>query len=214
MTRFPILAAVLLAAAAGTNPCFSQVQEPNAVDQPRAAEQDAAERPMSVFNDKVRRFRFSLEDTPVTTETAEEFMVRYQGRDQIEIIGAYADAVTNSLVVVGPPEAEHAIRVTLAKWIVDRQGLSPAPLESRRRELEFRRQQLLGIMADLEIELVPAEGKAEQLKSRLQAIEDELRVVESQMEVVNRYIERSRQTPSDAPGGLTRRISCRRSITN
>lgn len=200
MMRFPILATVLFATAAGTNPCFSQVQERNAVDQSRAAEQDAAQQPMSVFNDKVRRFRFCLEDTPVTAETAQEFMVKYQGRDQTEIIGAYADPVTNSLVVVGPPEAEQAIRTTLAKWIVDRQGLSPAPLEARRRGLEFRRQELLGEMADLEIQLVPAEGKAEQLKSRLQAFEDELRVVERQMEVVSRYIERSKQTSRDAPG--------------
>lgn len=199
--RFPILASVLLAAAAVTSPGWSQVRESAAVGRP-PAESDAEERPMSVFNDKVRGFRFCLEGSPVTGETAEEFMVRYQGRDQTEIIGAYADTVTNSLVVVGPPEAEHAIRLTLARWIVDRQGLSPAPLESRRRELEFRRQEMLFAMADVEIELVAAEeSKAEQLKVRLQACEDELRVVERQMEVVNRYIERSRQTTSEAPGG-------------
>jgi hypothetical protein len=202
MMRFLILAAVLLATVAGTNPCFSQVREPNAVDQPRAAEQDAEERPMSVFNDKVRRFRFCLEGTPVTAETAEEFMVKYQGRDQTEIIGAYADTVTNSLVVVGPPEAEHAIRTTLAKWIVDRQGLSPAPIEARRRGLEFHRQELLGEMADLEIQKVAADGsKGEQLQVRLQTFEDELRVVERQLEVVTRYIERSKQTSHNAPGG-------------
>ncbi len=202
--RFPILAAVLLAGYVVTSPCLSQDRAPKAVDQPRAAEQDASEQPMSVFNDKVRRFRFCLENTPVTAETAEEFMVKYQGREQTEIIGAYADTETNSLVVVGPPEAEHAIRVTLARWIVDRQGLSPAPLEARRRELDFRRQELLGEMADLEIQLVAAEeSKAEQLKSRLQFFEDELRVVERQMEVVNRYIERSRQTSSGAPAGGT-----------
>lgn len=202
MMRSPLLAAVLLATAAGTNPCFSQVREPTAVDQLCAEEQDAAQQPMSVFNDKVRRFRFCLENTPVTAETAQEFMVKYQGRNQTEIIGAYADTVTNSLVVVGPPEAEHAIRVTLAKWIVDRQGLSPAPLQARRRGLEFRRQELLGEMADLEIQLVAADGsKAEQLQVLLQTFEDELRVVERQMEVVSRYVERSRQTSRDAPGG-------------
>ena len=202
--RFPILAAILLAGYFVISPCLSQDREPNAVDPPRAGEQDAEERPMSVFNDKVRRFRFCLENTPVTAETAEEFMVKYEGRDQTEIIGAYADTVTNSLVVVGPPEAEHAIRVTLAKWIVDRQGLRPAPIESRGRGLQSRRQELLGLMADLEIQLVAAEmSKAEQLKVRLQMFEEELRVVERQMEVVTRYIERSKQTSRDAPGGAT-----------
>ena len=202
--RFPILAAVLLAMAAGTNLCYSQVREATAVDQPCAEEQDAAQQPMSVFNDKVRRFRFCLENTPVTAEMAQEFMVKYQAREQTEIIGAYADPVTNSLVVVGPPEAEHAIRITLAKWIVDRQGLSPAPLESRRRGLESRRQELLGEMADLEIQKIATDGgKAEQLQLRLQVFEDKLRVIERQMEVVNRYIDRSRQTSSDAPAGGT-----------
>lgn len=201
--RFPILAAVLLAAYVVT-PCLSQDRAPQAVDPPRAAEQDASERPMSVFNDKVRGFRFTLGDAPVTAATAQEFMVTYQGREQTEIIGAFADPATNSLVVVGPPEAEHAIRITLARWIVDRHGLSPAPLEARRRELDFRRQELLGEMADLEIQLVAAEeSKAEQLKSRLQFFEDELRVVERQMEVVNRYIERARQSSRDASGGGT-----------
>jgi hypothetical protein len=95
--------------------------------------------------------------------------------------------------VVGPPEAELPIRLTLAKWIVDQYGALPPSLPVRRRELEYRRKELLIIMADLEVQLTEAASeRAEQLRSRLQSISDELNIVEKQIQVVARYIQRMR----------------------
>ena len=89
-----------------------------------AAKSDA---PESIFNGQVRRYRFALEGRVVTADTAEAFMVRYQGRgkERPRIIGAYADDEQNALVVVAAPEAEQAIRDNLAEWIVDPQHAKP-----------------------------------------------------------------------------------------
>jgi len=201
MMRFSILAVVLVVMAVAANPASSQQRGQSSYGaQPAAGQIADAERPMSIFNEQVRRFRFELEDTLVTSETAEGFMINHKARNQPEIIGAYPDSETNSLVVIGPPEAEHAIRVTLATWIVERQGLSPPPLKVQKRALEFRRKEVLQEMAALDIQSVGAESnKAAQLQARLQTFKDELNVVERKIEVVNRYIERLRETPGDSP---------------
>jgi hypothetical protein len=156
--------------------------------------------PMSIFNHEVRRFRFQIEDMPVTVETVEAFMLLHQDRNEPEIIGAVVDAESNSLVVIGPPEAELPIRQTLAKWLVERQGIVSAasPLNIQKRELEFRRNELLCGMADQEVQLVEAEGdKGTQLLARLHALENELTIVEKQIQVVEKYIKRVRSVPND-----------------
>jgi hypothetical protein len=199
MMRFPGFALILAATLAA--PSFAQDR---ALDSggvpPAAANAIDGERPMSVFNDKVRRFRFVLEGTLVTAETAEEFMITYQGRNQPEIIGAYADAETNALVVVGPPDAEHAIRVTLAARIVERQDAGARSLELQKRALQLRRQELLFAMADTEVASVDAEpNKAAQLQARLEAFESELNVLQRKLQIVDRYLQKLRDPPSDAP---------------
>ena len=156
--------------------------------------------PLPIFNDQVRRFRFPIEHVAVTAETAGEFMVRYQGTDQPEIIGAYSDAETNSLIVVGPPEAEHAIRLSLATWIVKHQEISPSNLKARRREMEFRRRDLLVEMAELEIAMLDTEGdRAEKLGEAFRALDAELTLVEKQLQVVDRYVKRIDQSASESP---------------
>jgi hypothetical protein len=200
MIRVSIAAVTPLLVMMGLEPSLAQqprpvVATPGVVAVPNS--DVAAERPMSIFNDRVRRFRFELEETLVTAETVEGFMRHHQARNQPEIIGAYADSATNSLVVVGPPEAEEAIRITLAKWIVDRQGVSPPPLTVQQRTLQFRRKELLREMAQLEVQMVGQEGqKAEQLQARLQSMEAELSVVEEQIQVVGRYLRRLDETDS------------------
>jgi hypothetical protein len=156
------------------------------------------ESPMSVFNEDVRRFRFDLEGALVTAETAHAFMQLYKGHDYPEIIGAYPDAETNSLVVVGPPDAEYSIRLTLANWMVEQGGASPQPLSMQRRVLTHRRRDLLCEMADLEVQMVfAANEKADDIQARLEMLEDEVGRVERQIEVVDRYSQRIDELDGD-----------------
>jgi hypothetical protein len=163
-----------------------------------------AELPTSIFNDKIRRFKFRLEHLPVTRETAEAFSLRFSRPNNPRIIGAYADAETNSLVVVGPPEAEQAIRENLAEWIVETHVSGTPPLEIQKRVLEYRRKELLAELASIEVYQLKAgnggnnqaKGKKE-IDSRLQSFEDELRLVERQIVVVNKYLDRLH---NDGPG--------------
>lgn len=195
MLRVQSAAVLLFVTAAFVQPSAAQEQSRGTVD-PSRAKAPAAEGPMSIFNDQVRRFRFVLEEMLITTETAEAFMIKHQLHNEPPIIGAYADSETNSLVVVGPPEAEQPIRETLAQWMVERQQVSPPPLNVQKRTLEFRRKELLCTMAGLEVQLVGEEGdkaegdKAEQIRQRLSAFERELAIVEKQLEVVDRYVQR------------------------
>lgn len=164
----------------------------------------ADERPMSIFNDKIRRFRFDLEGVPATHETAEAFNLRYNKPDNPKIIGAYPDPQSNSLLVIGPPEAEQAIRASLAEWFVELQGAQPPSLEARKRSLKQKRAELLREMAELEIQRVEAAAQddapqVQQLNARLDALEDELRVIQQQIEVVDKYLERLHADETSAP---------------
>jgi hypothetical protein len=195
MLRPRIAGVVLLVAAAVFNRAASQeraaaVNAPRTAEEPVVAEEPAVDKPMSIFNDKVCRFRFELEEMVITAETAEQFTVLHQARNQPTIIGAYADLDTNSLVVVGPADAEQPVRETLAKWMVESMAVG-SPLNSRKRTLELRREQLLCEMADLEIQLVESGAeKAKQLRDRLQMFEDELAKVEKQIGIVDKYVQR------------------------
>jgi hypothetical protein len=198
MIRSQALAVVLLVTAVVVNRAASQELGRLAADQ-AVVEARAAEKPMSIFNEKIRRFRFELDEMPITADTAEEFMVHHQPRNEPPIVGAYADSETNALVVVGPPEAEQPVRETLAKWMVDRLGGGRFSLNVQMRTLEFRRQELLVAMASVEIQLVEAAGdRAKLLRDRLQAVENELTVVEKQIAVVNKYVQRLRNSGASA----------------
>jgi beta-lactamase regulating signal transducer with metallopeptidase domain len=75
----------------------------------------------SIYNDKLKRFKFRLEKVEVhTAETAKAFCSLYRDGEQAtgrpKLIGAWGDPLTNSIVVIGPPEADQAIRETLAEW--------------------------------------------------------------------------------------------------
>jgi hypothetical protein len=201
MMRFSTFVVALALAALTAAAASSQERNP------AAAQAADSERPMSIFNDKVRRFKFELEDTVVTAETAEEFMISYQGRNRPPIIGAYADGETNSLVVLCAPEAEEAVRLHLASRIIDQVGLGlSSSLKVKLRGLESRRRTLLAEMAELDVALVEAdEGKAEQLQVRLAKFKDLLSVVERQIAIVNRYIERQQDPAvSSAQAGVVR----------
>jgi hypothetical protein len=204
MTRFSFLVLVLLLAASAVAASSAQESQPA----PLAAD---SERPMSIFNDKVRRFKFELEEIPVTAETAGDFMASYQGHNRPAIIGAYADGDTNSLVVICAPEAEEAVRLHLAGWTVNYWGLTSPSLKVKKRGLEFRRRTLLAEMAELDVALIEAAAEAEaeaakivQLQARLAAFKDQLSIVERQIATVNGYIERQQtSTLSSAQASVT-----------
>jgi hypothetical protein len=200
MLRYPsLLGALMLLAAAVALPARSQEHDQTGKDQPRAGQTEKAdaEPPTSIFNDRLRRFKFRLEHDVATVATAEQFMVRYNRPDNPRIIGAYPDAETNSLVVIGPPESEQAIRENLAQWVVASQGFGQGPpLSMQLRLLEHQRTDLLEIMAGEEVAMVKAaasndeRAKEKQIASRLQAFEGELKVVEQQIRIVRKYIDR------------------------
>jgi hypothetical protein len=153
--------------------------------------------PLSIFKDQLRRFKFQLEHDVATWETAEVFMLRYQRPTNPRIVGAYPDGDTNSLIIIGPPESEQAIRESLAEWMVESQSLGPAPaLAMQLRILQHERAESLRTMAEIEVSQVKAaasddeKAKVPQLADRLRLVERELKVVEDQMRVVRKYIDR------------------------
>jgi hypothetical protein len=204
MSRFPLFLGVwgLFVSVFFLAPAWSQ--EPGQIGNPAADAEPGA----SIFNGELKRFKFALEDLAVTAETAEEFMVRYQGSENPRILGAFPDTKTNSLFVIGPPEAEQAIRVTLAESIVIAQGYVGAPsLDVELRRLQQERKRKLLDMAFLEIEEVAAAAgengpqKAKQLADRRQLIEDELKITEQQIRIVRKYMARLAEDDSaPAPG--------------
>jgi hypothetical protein len=181
-----------------TAPAWSQ--EPGRVSEdgkPAAQPHDAdAGSPASIFNDQLRRFKFLIEHETVTMETAEAFIMRYKRPDQPRILGAYPDAQTNSLVVIGPPEAEQAIRECLAQNLADSGGLQSRSLAMQLRILQHERRDLLGVMAELEVEEIAAAAeengasKAKQLAERRQMFEARLKIAEQQIRVVRKYMSR------------------------
>jgi len=71
-----------------------------------------------IYDGSLKRFKFKLTTIEVTSvdETAEQFWFQYKERGNPRITGVWGDPKTNSIVVVGVPEAESAIRNTIAKW--------------------------------------------------------------------------------------------------
>lgn len=190
-----LLPSLLLLLAAAPMPAWSQSPDPTPAKRPTAV----AEPAQSIFNEKLRRFKFQLEHEVATPETAETFMLRYNRPDNPRILGAYADAETNSLLVIGPPEAEQAIRENLASWIVESQIPAAArPLPMQLRQLQQEYTDLLRQLAETEVEQVEAaahdSGSLDQLRARLQALEKEVRIVEQQIRVVRKYLDRKHES--------------------
>ncbi|MDP6446526.1 MAG: sigma-70 family RNA polymerase sigma factor [Pirellulaceae bacterium] len=160
-----------------------------------------------IYNEQLRRFKFHLEVMDVTAEMGEHFALVYKRPDNPEIVGAFPDPRTNSIVVIGPPEAEDAIRSTLARWQMESLGLmAPNSLESSYEFLAQDRRRKIVTIAELEMEIAEldespeeqAKAKLEVARQRLAIFETELRVVERQMGVVVRNIKRLKSVPEDA----------------
>ncbi len=165
-------------------------------DYPAASEEV---KPMSIFNEEVKLFKFRIEHADVTEEEAAAFTVRYKVKGNPDILGAYPDPKTNSLCVIGPPEAEHAIRKSLAMWIIETQGIPGPALLLERRDLQSERKGLLVSMAYLELALVDAAQKVDPkeqtdakaiIQSRLDATHLEVEVLDKKLQIVDRYLKR------------------------
>jgi len=167
---------------------------PDATQGPAAA----AEPGVSIFNDQLRRFKFLLEHEVATLDMVEEFLVNYRRPENPPILGAYPDTHTNALVVIGPPEAEQAIRECLARRMVEANGIKGAPpLAMQLRILQHERTERLEILADMEVEELAAAAaengpsKAKQIAARRQILEDELKITEQQIRIVRKYMARA-----------------------
>ncbi len=179
---------------------FGQVKdEPQTAIAAKPSAEDV--KPMSIFNDEVRLFKFRIDHVTVTPEEAIAFTERYQVKGNPEIIGAYPDPETNALCVIGPPEAELAIRKSLARWTIEMQAFT-TPLTMEKRRLQGQRKDLLEDIGSLEIALVDAETginkkatDAELLKERIAALESELAVVERKIQIANQYLKRINEDP-------------------
>lgn len=198
-----LLASLLFVVFVGT--AWAQEPVPIGSRPAPAADADPAdtELPLSIFNDQLRKFKFRLEHDVATWETAEAFVLRYQRPTHPRIVGAYPDGDTNSLIIIGPPESEQAIRESLAEWMVESQHIGPAPaLAMQLRVLQHERAELLQQMADVDVSQVKAaaseheKAKVPQLADRLRHFERELQVVEEQVRVVRKYIDRLEEDPA------------------
>ena len=202
-----VLARSLCILALATSLASAQESLPQGGGVPRADQARPAHDPpaQSLFNDRLRKFKFDLEHVVVTAETAEMFLVRYKRPDNPRIIGAYADTQTNALVVIGPPEAEQAIREHLAQALIEAQGTGATSLPLKLRALQDRRRIFLEEMAALEIQKTEVAAsdqaaKSQQLADRLQTFENEVQLIERQMEIVRKYLERlDRHQPAASP---------------
>lgn len=157
----------------------------------------ASEEPMSIFNDEVRLFKFRMDHLNhhvADVEEAMAFMERYKGKDNPPIIGAFPDAKTNSLCVVGPPEAENAIRRVLAQSIIEVQGIFGPNLSTKLRKLRGERVEILTEMAVVEMVLVEEKQK-EKIRDRLSAFQTELTRIEKQIEIGEKYLQRIQEVP-------------------
>lgn len=156
-----------------------------------------------IYNDRLKRFKFRLEKIAVTepVQIAADFWLRYRGRGNPQLTGVLGDPRTNSLVVVGPPEADQAIRDTIAEWEGFHSTGIPIhedeSLEGQHRELQNRRRNALELVVQRELEIIEAQARKEpdeeelaRLNRSLEREKAEVEIIERKLEVISASIER------------------------
>jgi hypothetical protein len=94
-------------------------------------------------------------------EFAEHFGFAYGGRGNPPSMGVWGDPRTNSLVVVAPPDADQAIRNTLAKMEASSTGIEvgdPDSLEALQSQIHIRFRQALATVTRTKFEIIDAEA--------------------------------------------------------
>jgi serine/threonine protein kinase len=161
--------------------------------------QDAGE---PIYNDRLKRFKFRLDRIPVTgtVETAQEFWIQYRHRGNPPITGVWGDPRTNSLIIVGPPDAEQPIRDTIAAWEGAQLGIDldeDDSLEGQSHQYQNQRRTLLETIAQRRIELIDARSRSNpnsqqirELEQKLLSETTELEIAEQKLNVVRDGLER------------------------
>lgn len=171
----------------------------------------------SIYNDKLRRFKFRIDNMGVIgPETVQAFMSVYndsrRGVKNPEIIGALPDPLTDSLIVIGPPEAEQAIRTCLARWQVELVGITDQEmsLDVQKKFLEHRRKTLIEEITSIElaaVEVADDDQRVRQLTERVAAFQTELEIVERKFAVVEKNKARLKSDPLRSPANYSGRRS-------
>ena len=157
----------------------------------------------SIYNDLLKRFKFRLEKIDVTNEyeVAEVFWVYYRRHGNPQITAVWGDPRTNSIVVVGPPEADQAIRDTIAEWEGAQIGIDlreDETLEAQQKRFERQRLSALEQVARRKLEIVDAESadhepdaeRLKQLNLDLEKDLTELETAERKLKVIIEGMER------------------------
>lgn len=167
-----------------------------------------------IYNDKLKRFKFRLEKIKIQSaaEAAQEFWNVYKDRGNPEITGVWADPRTNSLVIVGSPEADQAIRDSIARWEGAQGGIdfrADGSLDAQLRELEQHRRGLITQATEIQLAILDEESQAgpnakkrvEERKQRLTEVERELRLVEKKIDVVRTNLKEvdPQEDPAEEP---------------
>jgi len=155
-----------------------------------------------IYNDRLKRFKFRLEKIPVTSAAvgAQMFWNHYKRRGHPPIAGVWGDARTNSLVVVGPPEADQPIRDTIAEMEGATIGIDlqdDESLDAQHRQLQSRRTSALEQVALRKLEIIEAQARGkpdaeqlQQLDRKLATETAELETIERKLKVISDSIER------------------------
>ena len=85
-------------------------------------------------------------------------IVYASNKDNPKIIGVWGDTINNSIVVVGPPEAEQPIRNTLAIWQAEVGGSRDDDLDVRMTLLKRERKETILIINLLELSVFDFEN--------------------------------------------------------
>jgi hypothetical protein len=166
-----------------------------------------------IYNDRLKRFKFQLERIDVANEyeIAEQFWLIYRGRGNPQITGVWGDPRTNSLVIVGPPDADQAIRETIAKWEGETLGIEVSEhetLEDQQKRFERFRRRVLEQIASRKLEIIDAEAGGEKpdgerlkkLNLDLQKDMAELEIVDRKLKVITESIQQLPTQSTDSEG--------------
>lgn len=157
---------------------------------------DAAE---SIYNERIRRFRFKLEKVKIEddVETAQMFYLRYTSPDRPPLKGVWGEVESNSIVILAPPEAEQDIRDELARWEGETIGIplstfDEGTLEADLRQLEAERRYTIQKMSSIRVDIVELDVNSDSdtaSKEKLKELSGQLSKLEKQLEQVDRKIQ-------------------------
>lgn len=165
----------------------------------------------SIYNEQLKRFKFRLERIQVTSaaEVAQEFVQLYRQRGNPPLKGVWGDPQTNSLVVVGPPEADQAIRDTIALWegLLLGVDLDDESLESQQEKLRLRHRRALSQVASCRLEIIEATAAGEEpdgkqlgeLNERLETETEELELIEHKLRIIDESLQRLHRNDAEKP---------------